>query len=139
MLGKFLITDLEPELPGELAKVAVRFDFDVNGILKVTAQDRHTGQQKDITVEASLARLSEAEIMEAQARVTRAIAPSAETTVLVERARRLLDNDGLEPEDRAKLEELVTDVQAAQDAGDTPRVEELLEELLDLLFDLETD
>ena len=139
MLGKFLITDLEPELPGELAKVAVRFDFDVNGILKVTAQDRHTGPQKDITVEASLARLSEAEIMEAQARVTRAIAPSAETTVLVERARRLLDNDGLEPEDRAKLEELVTDVQAAQDAGDTPRVEELLEELLDLLFDLETD
>jgi molecular chaperone DnaK len=139
LLGKFLVTDLEPAHPGELAKVTVRFDFDVNGILKVTAQDRHTGQQKDITVEASLARLSEAEIMQARARLTEAIVPPAKTTVLVERARRLLDSDGLEPEDRAELEGLVADVQAAEDAGDRPRVEELLEELLDTLFDLEED
>jgi len=140
LLGKFLITDLKPEHPGELAKVTVRFDFDVNGILKVTAQDRYTGQQKDITVEASRARLSEAEIMEAQARVTRTAAPlAAETSVLVGRARRLLDSSELEPEDRAELEELITDVDAAQAAGDASRVGELLEELLDLLFDLEED
>jgi len=137
LLGKFKITDLEPEHPGELAKVTVRFDFDVNGILKVTARDRHTGQEKDITVEAARAHLSEAEIMEARERVAEATAPSAEVTVLIERGKRLLDGDELEPEDRVELEELMADVQAAQGAGDIPRVEELLEELLDLLFDLE--
>jgi molecular chaperone DnaK len=137
LLGKFKITDLEPEHPGELAKVTVRFDFDVNGILKVTARDRHTGQEKDITVEAARAHLSEAEIMEARERVAEATAPSAGTTVLIERGRRLLDSDELEPEDRAELEELMADVQAAQGAGDASHVEELLEELLDLLFDLE--
>lgn len=142
LLGKFLITGLEPEHPGELAKVTVRFDFDVNGILKVTARDRHTGQQKDITVEASLARMSEVEIMEAQKRVAGApppapVATSAEATVLVERAERLLESDELDPEDRAELEELIAEVQAAQQAGDASGVEELLDELLELLFDLE--
>ena len=110
LLGKFKISDLKPEHPGELAMVTVRFDFDVNGILKVTAQDRHTGQQKDITVEATRARLSEAEILEARERVVEATAlpaatPSAErmyqmyssaTIVLVERAERLLDGGELE-------------------------------------------
>ncbi|RLC60869.1 MAG: heat-shock protein Hsp70, partial [Chloroflexi bacterium] len=48
LLGEFKITDLEPEQPGELAQVTVRFDFDVNGILKVTARDRYTGKQKQI-------------------------------------------------------------------------------------------
>jgi len=139
LLGKFLIADLEPEHPGDLARVTVRFDFDVNGILKVTARDRHTGQQKDITVEASLARLSEAEITQAQTRVSGAMVPAPEAMVLVERARRLLDGDELDPQDRADLEALIVDVQAAQDAGDAPRAEELLEELLDFLFDLEED
>jgi molecular chaperone DnaK len=139
LLGKFLIADLEPEHPGDLARVTVRFDFDVNGILKVTARDRHTGQQKDITVEASLARLSEAEITQAQTRVSGAMVPASEATVLVERARRLLDGGELDQQDRADLEALIVDVQAAQDAGDAPRAEELLEELLDFLFDLEED
>ena len=148
LLGKFLITDLEPEHPGELAKVTVRFDFDVDGILKVTAQDRHTGQQKHATVEASLARLSENEIMEAQAWVAQAIeavAPALESTsppetsALVERARRLLASGELEPQDRAELEELVANIQAAQAAGDTSRLEELEEALLDFLFDLDED
>ena len=169
LLGKFKISDLQAEHPGELAMVTVRFDFDVNGILKVTAQDRHTGQQKDITVEATRARLSETEILEARERVVEATAlpaatPSAERTyssaertyssaermyssaermyssatiVLVERAERLLDGGELEPEDRARLEGVLADVQSAQNAGDVSRVEALSEQLLDLLFDLE--
>ncbi|MEA3377863.1 MAG: Hsp70 family protein, partial [Chloroflexota bacterium] len=46
LLGTFTISDLEPERPGELATVTVQFDFGVDGILKVTARDRHTGQKK---------------------------------------------------------------------------------------------
>jgi len=143
LLGKFKIADLKPEHPGELAQITVRFDFDVNGILKVTARDRHTGQQKDITVEATRARLSETEIMEARERIAESTAlpvavASAEIMVLVERAQRLLDGGKLKPEDQTELEELLADVRAAQNAGDAARVEMLLEELLDLLFDLES-
>jgi len=139
LLGDFLVADLEPEQPGELAKVTVQFDFDVNGILKVTAVDRHMGRRKDVTMEASLARLSEAEIMAAQAWVAKAGTPSAETQVLLERAKKLLAGDELGPEDRAELNELIADVQAAQAAGDASGLEELLETLLDFLFDLEED
>ncbi len=137
LLGDFLVTDLEPETPGELATVTVRFDFDVDGILKVTAQDRHTGQQKDITVEASLARLSEVEIIKAQAWMAEAIEASAESTALLEQARQFLAGDELESEDHDELAKLVAGIEAAQTAGDASRLESLQEELLDFLFDLE--
>ena len=148
LLGTFLITDLEPEHPGELAQVTVQFDFDVNGILTVTAEDRYTKQQKHITVEASLARLSEGEIVDAQAWVAQAIeavapkvgaTPPAGITALVEQAQRLLDGGELEPEHRDAPQALVAEVHAAQAAGDASRLQELLDELLDLLFDLEED
>jgi molecular chaperone DnaK len=143
LLGNFKISGLEPEQPGELAQITVRFDFDVNGILKVTARDRQAGQEKDITVEATRARLSESEIMAAQERVAEtmilpAAAPAAETAVLVERARRLLDGGEVDAEDRAELEELLAEVRAAQEVGDGPRVDALMDDLLDVLFDLES-
>jgi molecular chaperone DnaK len=148
LLDRFLITDLEPEYPGDLARVTVRFDFDVNGILEVTAQDRRTGQQKQITVEASLARLSDDEIVDAQAWVAQAIeavAPTvgavspAEAGVLVDRAMRLLASGELRPEHRDALQGLLAEIQLAQAAGDASRLQELLDALLDLLFDLEED
>ncbi len=148
LLEKFLITDLEPEHPGDLARVTVRFDFDVNGILEVTAQDRRTGQQKQITVEASLARLSEDEIVDAQAWVAQAIEAVAPTVgavspteagVLVDRAVRLLAGGELMPEDRDALQGLLAQIQVAQAANDPSRLQKLLDALLDLLFDLEED
>jgi molecular chaperone DnaK len=44
LLGDFLIQELEPETPGELAKVTVSFDIDVNGMLRVQAADRKSGK-----------------------------------------------------------------------------------------------
>ena len=143
-LGDFLITDLEPEQPGELAQVTVRFDFDVNGILHVTARDRHTGKREEIQVEASHTRLSEAEILAAKSRVAHtaatqleAYATSGETMVLLERARALLESGTLAPQEREEVEELVSEILATQAAGQLEQRESLLEELLDLLFDLE--
>ena len=144
LLGEFLIDGLKPERPGELAKVTVQFDLDVNGILDVTARDRHTGQEKRVTIQASQARLSESEIVAARERFaeTEAYSPPVPSTGVakwVERARRVMARDDLEPEDRQELQALLTDLQTAQTAGDDDRVANLLEELLDLLFDLEMD
>lgn len=144
LLGKFMITDLEPESPGELAKVTVQFDFGVDGILKVKARDRHTGQEKDITVDAPMARLSESELMEAQQKVVGAVTPSEEevmlppeTEALVDRARQLLTEDGLDESERTELRDLISDIKAAQAEGDVSWRDELEDELLDVLFDLE--
>ncbi len=138
-LGEFLITGLEPEKPGELSKITVQFDFDVNGILKVTARDRKTGQQEAITVEASPARLSEGEILAAQQWPGQAeeleAGLSAEVTALLAQGRKLLSEGELEQENRAELEALLAAIEAA---GHDPATQaSLLETLLDLLFDLE--
>ncbi len=137
LLGTFLVTDLEPAQPGELAQVTVEFDMDVNGILKVTAQDRHTGHQEKITVEASRERLSEKEILEAQSWVSETLEPSEEDIALIDRAERLLAGNTLEPDAQEALAKLLADIQVARAANNQARLDDLSERLLDLLFDLE--
>jgi hypothetical protein len=79
-----------------------------------------------------------AQAIEAVAPVIEGASPK-ETPVLVERARRLLDSGELAIEDQNELEELVSSIQTAQATGDISYLEELLDVLLDLLFDLEED
>jgi molecular chaperone DnaK len=143
-LGDFLITGLEPEEPGELAAITVRFDFDVNGILHVTARDRYTGKREEIRVEASHTRLSETEILAAQTRLAdtpvlpvAAHGAAGETMVLIERARALLEGGTLAPEEQQVLEDLIAEILDTRAPGQIEQRESLLEELLDLLFDLE--
>jgi molecular chaperone DnaK len=138
-LGEFFVEDLEPARPGELAQVTVRFDFDVDGILHVRAQDRHTGREKEITVEASRTRLVEEQIVEAQTMLaeTETASSSMVTDALAARARRLLAQEDLDNEVRAELNDLLADLELAQERGNTHRVDELSETLLDILFDYE--
>ncbi len=144
-LGNFLITDLEPEVPGELAEVTVEFDFNVNGILHVTAKDRQTGKEEAITVEATKQRLSEEELLEARhaLRTYDEVNVDLEPPIdpaLIEQAQHLLALEGdeaLAPEDREELEDLLADIEAARQEGDFTWQEQLAEDLLDLLFDLE--
>mgnify|MGYP002639843143 CR=1 FL=1 len=140
-LGEFLITGLEPEKPEETAAITVQFDFDVNGILKVTARDRKTGKQEAITVEASRTRLSEAEILSAKKwadqEALSLVSLSDETRVLVDRAQKLLEGKTLSDEDRQELGILLSGIDEAQAIGDEEDLDELAQSLLDLLFDLE--
>jgi molecular chaperone DnaK len=143
LLGKFLVGGLKPEAPGEPAKVTVAFDIDVNGILRVQAADRKTGQQKAITVSASHERLSADEITRATAQlagmqVTRhEEAELAEINVLLNRARQLLEQNRLEEGQAAQLQAKIEEITAAHQTGDNEQLENLLEELLDLMFDVE--
>jgi molecular chaperone DnaK len=140
-LGDFLITDLEPEHPGELAQVTVEFDMDVNGILHVRAQDRKTGNSEEITVEASRTRMDQSQILEAQTTMaTREIVeplPLEDNAGLVTRAEALLEGDTLDMDDRVALSQALVNIQAARVDRDPERLEESLDQLLDLLFDLE--
>ncbi|NOZ04825.1 MAG: molecular chaperone DnaK [Chloroflexi bacterium] len=51
-LGRFRLEGI-PEAPRGLPQIEVSFDIDANGILKVTAQDKATGKEQNITITAS--------------------------------------------------------------------------------------
>jgi molecular chaperone DnaK len=138
-LGEFLISGLGPERPGEQAKITVQFDFDVNGMLTVTARDRKTGKQEAITVEVSHARLSEAEILAAQKDLpAKAPAPvSPETAALLSKAQQRLEGGALDDAQLRALQSLIAEIEAAHATGEAERLEELTQDLLDILFELE--
>jgi molecular chaperone DnaK len=51
-LGKFILDGIPPG-PRGMPQIDVTFDIDANGILKVTAEDKATGNSQDITITAS--------------------------------------------------------------------------------------
>ena len=59
-LGRFTLTGI-PMAPRGVPQIEVTFDIDANGIVKVSAKDRATGKQQQITISGSTA-LSDAEV-----------------------------------------------------------------------------
>merc|ERR1712083_129361 len=60
-LGKFDLTGIPPA-PRGVPQIEVTFDVDVNGILNVSAADKSTGKQNNITITNDKGRLSKEEI-----------------------------------------------------------------------------
>ncbi|MBV9278676.1 MAG: Hsp70 family protein [Chloroflexi bacterium] len=151
LLGEFLFEHLRPEIPGEPPRITVQFDFDIDGIVHVSAVDRGSGKQAQTSVRAARAHLSAAEIATTRDELEalewereEAALPAGpaeggaaldrETAGLLTRARRLAAQ---EIEEAASLESAIADLEAAARRGDEAAVEEQSEALLDLLYDLE--
>jgi molecular chaperone DnaK len=65
-LGAFMVEDLPPKPAGAI-QVEVTFDFDINGILTVTATEKGAGQQGSLVVnDADTGRLSSSELVQAR-------------------------------------------------------------------------
>jgi molecular chaperone DnaK len=60
LLGEFNLDGIPPA-PRGMPQIEVTFDIDANGILKVSARDKNTGKENNITIKANSG-LSEAEI-----------------------------------------------------------------------------
>lgn len=69
-LGDFVLSGI-PAKPAGRALVDVIFDYDINGIVKVTARDRETGAQRHIDIKATKTRLSDDEVRLAQRDMSR--------------------------------------------------------------------
>lgn len=159
LLGEFHIQNLKSTTPNERPSVNVRFDFDVNGMLNVRATDRATGSQQGITVEATQASLTPAEIAEAREQLselnfyedyeemdeaeyiegevtetTDRPKIDQETQALLNRGQTLLDDNSLNDEQATELKDLMQKIKVAKTQIE---LDELSEELLDMLFDLE--
>jgi molecular chaperone DnaK len=59
-LGRFILDGIPPA-PRGIPQIEVTFDIDANGILKVTAKDKATGRQQNITITGS-SNMNESEI-----------------------------------------------------------------------------
>jgi molecular chaperone DnaK len=68
-VGRFLVSGLAPVPAGN--QIVVQFDLNLDGILKVTARERATGLQKQVTIENALARFEREERDAAQERLQR--------------------------------------------------------------------
>merc|ERR1719167_900856 len=60
-LGKFDLTGIPPA-PRGVPQIEVTFEVDVNGILKVSAEDKGTGSKQQIVIQADQNRLSDEDI-----------------------------------------------------------------------------
>jgi molecular chaperone DnaK len=140
LLGDFTFTDLKPEREEELARVTVQFSLDINGILLVQAIDRGSDQKAGITVAASRERLTQDQISQAQKRLSE-VAPvmalDEGSRAMVGRARQLLEDDRAEADDAQDLAGILAMIEEARQQGDKAGLDDWLEELADLLYELE--
>lgn len=158
LLGEFMFEDLRPEVAGQPPRVTVQFDFDVNGMLHVSAVDRGSGKQARMSFKAARARLSPAEMARTRADlealeqatldaddaiegaempVIDALQGNMEVVGLLARARRALArSSGVTSAD---LQTAIAQLEDTARRGGPEAVEEKAEALLDLLYELEDE
>ncbi|MBE9128669.1 MULTISPECIES: Hsp70 family protein [unclassified Coleofasciculus] len=147
-LGTLRVEDL-PARPAGGVQIEVHFDFDLNGILTVTATEKGKGQQGSLVVNNTTThRLSTHELKASRAKVEalfeidETLEPEIEVDAqatgdeelenLLEQARANLGT--LEAEQAEELQELLTQLEKAIETQETAKIEELREELEDFLY-----
>ncbi|MFH1675932.1 MAG: Hsp70 family protein, partial [bacterium] len=161
-LGEFVLTGITPKPKGE-SIVEVIFDYDVNGIVNVTARDRDSGAKKNIIIKQSKERMGAEEKDVAREMVSNiTFAPSsrmgkAEDTIPISTgheqggkssaqieaefylndARDFLTDKGssLPSQMRTQIEETVKQLESAISANDEAKIDKLSDTLLMQLSD----
>ncbi len=157
LLGAFMFDQLRPEAAGQPPRVTVQFDFDVDGIVQVSAVDRGSGKTAHTTVTATHTRLNPAEIARTRTDLEALEAAdwdedledddeagdvgvleqmSPRTSGLLERARRVVARG---VGDTTALQEAIAGLETAARAGEQTVIDERTEALLDALYDLDYD
>lgn len=148
-LGSLRVEGLPPKPAGGV-QVEVHFDFDLSGILTVTATEKGKGQQGSLIVNNTTThRLSSHELNQARAEVEalfeldETIEKSADATVLeapidaeleelVDSAHQALET--LSAEQAEELQDLLTQLESAISTGSEESLAEVREELEDFLY-----
>ncbi len=146
LLGNFKLDGIEPA-PRGVPQIEVTFDIDANGILKVTAKDKKTGKEQNISIQGSSG-LSKEEIerakrdAEAHAEEDRRKAEDIEVInkadSLAHNVERQLSEMGDQAPAQVKqpIEEKVKALKAAAEAKDVAKAKQLTDELEKMLGEL---
>jgi len=138
-IGRFHLSDIPPS-PRGVPQIEVTFDIDANGILNVSAQDKATGKEQSIKIEASSG-ISESEIekmindskkneqKDKEKREQVDIINQSEH-MIYETEKNIKENDDkLNDDDKAQLNEKLDAMKKAKEAGNTSDMKKALEEL----------
>jgi molecular chaperone DnaK len=147
VLGRVRLENIRPAARG-MPQIEVTFDIDANGILNVSARDKDTGVEQNITISES-GTLDEAEVQRMVTDAERHQAEDARARQLIE-ARNELDTasyqverlvsergDAVAVHDKARAETLVADArQAVKEQAPLERVRALTADLQQMLHGL---
>jgi molecular chaperone DnaK len=138
-LGRFNLEGIPPA-PRGVPQIEVTFDIDANGILNVSAQDKATGKEQQITITATT-NLSESEIEDLVREAKRNEAEDTRRKMLVD-ARNQADamiyqiektmrdiGGQVSASDRGRIEQLVEELKRAKEGNDTDRINTLIDQL----------
>ena len=138
-IGRFHLADIPPS-PRGVPQIEVTFDIDANGILNVSAQDKATGKEQSIRIEASSG-ISEAEIekmvndskkneqKDKEKREQVDVINQSEH-LIYETEKNIKENDEkLNDEDKAQINEKLDTMKKAKESGNVDDMKKALEEL----------
>ncbi|WP_139904060.1 molecular chaperone DnaK [Clostridium thermarum] len=138
-LGRFTLSGIAPA-PRGIPQIEVTFDIDANGIVNVTAKDKGTGKEANITITAST-NLSDEEIDKAVKEAERYAEEDRKRKEVIE-AKNNADQiayqtektlkelgDKVSAEDKAKIESKLDALKAVKDGNDVEAIKKATEEL----------
>lgn len=135
LLGEFTLEGIPP-MPQGKPEIVVQFDYDINGIVHISATERSTGKEEHLTITNARERMTEAQKEEAKRSLeTLGKGSRRERDAAIRRARKLAQS--LKPEIAKTLVELADQIEKAEREGQEERAAALTEELMDELYELE--
>jgi molecular chaperone DnaK len=138
-LGRFTLSGIAPA-PRGIPQIEVTFDIDANGIVNVSAKDKGTGKEANVTITAST-NLNEKDIQDAVDEAKRYEEEDKKKKESVEiknnaeqiayQTEKTLDElkDKISAEDKAKIEEKLNDLKAVKDGEDLEAIKKATEDL----------
>ncbi|MGL5648712.1 MAG: molecular chaperone DnaK [Clostridium sp.] len=138
-LGRFTLSGIAPA-PRGIPQIEVTFDIDANGIVKVSAMDKGTGKEANVTITAST-NLSDDEIENAVKEAEKfaeedkkrkesiEIKNNAEQTVYQTEKTLTELGDKVSADDKAKIEAKVNDLKTVKDGEDLEAIKKATEDL----------
>ena len=138
-IGRFHLADIPPS-PRGVPQIEVTFDIDANGILNVSAQDKATGKEQSIRIEASSG-ISEAEIekmvndskkneQKDKEKREQVDVTNQSEHIIYETDKNIKENDEkLNDEDKAQVNEKLDTLKKAKESGNVADMKKALEEL----------
>jgi len=138
-LGMFNLEGIPPA-PRGIPQIEVTFDIDANGILNVSAQDKATGKEQQITITATtnlskeeVERLvQEAKRHEAEDRRRKELIEARNTAdaLIYQMEKTLRDLGGkVSASDRGRVEQVIEELKQAKEGDDAARIRQLIEQL----------
>ncbi|EKT53599.1 molecular chaperone DnaK [Providencia sneebia] len=139
-LGQFNLDGIQPA-PRGLPQIEVTFDIDADGILHVSAKDKNSGREQNITIKASSG-LNEQEIekmvrdaeanAEADRKFEELVQARNQADQLVHGTRKQIEEAGekLAADDKANIEKAISELEAASKGEDKADIEAKIQALV---------